>query len=412
VKRRLTFTLAAQLCAAFAGAQTLSERGFIEARGFLFPQVAATDATRLVGDVLLRDELFFKPTSWLQFAGGADLRANSHDQVDSKWRLDWKDRGILRPPLSLRRLTATVTAGPFAVDIGKQFIRWGRADVTYPTDRFAPRDYLTLIEPELLPVTGVRPSVQIGSETFEGVWLPQLTPSRLPLLRQRWTFIPSEAAALGIIDGGLQIDSASQYGARWRHTGGRVESALMYFDGSNHLPDVHINADPERRAIEIRRIYPRTRMYGADAAIPTSLLTLKLETAYVTSPGDTTEEYVLYVIEAERQAGEWLLDAGYAGDFVTQAAASAGYSFAPDRGLARALIARAAYTIDPRRTLTVEGALRQTGDGVYLKAEYSSAIGRYWRVTASGVELQGKAADFLGQYRRNSHAAVTLRFSF
>ena len=121
---------------------------------------------------------------------------------------------------------------------------------------------------------------------------------------------------------------------------------------------------------------------------------------------------MLYVIEAERQVGEWLLDAGYAGDVVTQRAPGTGQPFAPDRGLARALIARAVYTIDARQTLSFEGAVRQTGDGVYLRAEYSSAVGRYWRLTLSGVELDGKADDFLGQYRRNSHVLAVLRFNF
>jgi hypothetical protein len=35
-----------------------------------------------------------------------------------------------------------------------------------------------------------------------------------------------------------------------------------------------------------------------------------------------------------------------------------------------------------------------------------------WRLTLSGVGLGGDADDFLGQYRRNSHGSITLRFSF
>jgi hypothetical protein len=412
MRRTLALALAVHVWAAGATAQTFSERGFIEGGGLLFPQTTAFDNVRSTGDLLVREELFFKPASWIQFGGGVDARANSHDQVDRRWRLDWRDRGILRPTLSLRRLTATITAPHFTVDVGKQFIRWGRADVTYPTDRFAPRDYVNVLDPELLAVTGVRPSVQIGSETFEAVWLPQLTPSRLPLLDQRWTFIPPAAAGLTIIDEGSHIRSVSQYGARWRHTGGHLETALSYFDGQNHLPDVYSTVTAEGTALEIRRVYPTIRMYGADAAIPTDVLTLKLEAAYVKAPAHDTDEYLLYVMEAERQSGEWLLDLGYAGDVVTRRSQSSGQPFAPDRGLARALIGRAAYTIDPRQTLTFEGAVRQNGDGVYFRGDYSSALGRYFRITMYGVAIDGANTDFLGQYRRNSHAAVTLRFSF
>ena len=58
--------------------------------------------------------------------------------------------------LSLRRLTATFTHGPLTVDVGKQFIRWGKADIINPTDRFAPRDFLNVVDTEFLAVTGVR----------------------------------------------------------------------------------------------------------------------------------------------------------------------------------------------------------------------------------------------------------------
>jgi hypothetical protein len=62
--------------------------------------------------------------------------------------------------------------------------------------------------------------------------------------------------------------------------------------------------------------------------------------------------------------------------------------------------------------LTFEGAVRQNGDGVYAKAEYSQARGQHWRATVSGVAIAGHTDDFLGQYRRNSHVAVALRYSF
>jgi hypothetical protein len=119
---------------------------------------------------------------------------------------------------------------------------------------------------------------------------------------------------------------------------------------------------------------------------------------------------VLYVVEIERQVGEWLLDAGYAGEEIRTS--RGGFSFAPDRGVTQSIIGRASYTVDPRRTVTIEGAVRQTGEGFYLKGEYSQVWGQHWRMTATGVGLGGEADDFLGQFRLNSHGAIALRFSF
>ena len=40
--------------------------------------------------------------------------------------------------------------GPITVVAGKQFIRWGKADILNPTDRFAPRDFMEVVDNEFL----------------------------------------------------------------------------------------------------------------------------------------------------------------------------------------------------------------------------------------------------------------------
>ena len=395
--------------AATANAQPVSYTGFLEGRGFLFPQEAPNDPERRMFDGLFRNELTVR-ADWFSLVAGIDLRANTHDQVEDEWRLDYEDRTLLRPPASLRRLVATITARALTLDIGKQFIRWGRADIIYPTDRFAPRDYLNVIDSELLPVIAARASLQIGDETLEGIWVPRLTPTRLPLLDQRWVSLPPEVASLSVIDSGSVFPRGAQLGARWRHTGSRFETAVSFFDGFNHLPDIEGTVRPETGEIAVLRVHPTIRMYGGDLAVPTAWITLKAEVAYVTSPPKTSDEYILYVLEIERQIGEWLLDLGYAGEVVREDRVSV--SFAPDRGMAKSIIGRAAYTLDPQRTVVIEGAARQDGDGLYGKLEYTQALSGRWRLTLTGVGLAGDQDDFLGQYRRNSYASVALRYSF
>src|SRR5258708_27527196 len=84
-------------------AQTVTQRGFVDGRAFLFPQDALNDTTTLVADFLVRDEVFVKAAPWIQFAGGLDLRASSHDQVEDEWRLDFSARSTRRARLSGRR---------------------------------------------------------------------------------------------------------------------------------------------------------------------------------------------------------------------------------------------------------------------------------------------------------------------
>jgi hypothetical protein len=296
-----------------------------------------------------------------------------------------------------------------SLDIGKQFIRWGRADILSPVDRFAPRDFVNVLDSEFLPVVGARAAVRAGSESFEVVWVPQMTPSRMPLLGQRWTVLPAEAAGFSIEDRGATFPTRSEYGFRWSHTG-RFEMGLSVFDGFNHLPDIAADVEPDLGTISLTRSYAALRSYGGEVAVPTSAFTVKAEAAWFTSPTAVSDEYVLYVAEIERQMGEWLINAGYTGEVATIDRQAT--SFAAERGVADSVIGRASYTIDPRRTFSVEGAARRNGRGVFVRGEYSQAFGRHWRLTLAAAGIGGEDDDFLGQYARNSHVSAALRFSY
>ena len=395
-----------------AQGQMISHRGFVEGAAFVFPVEARNDPTHLVGDLLVREDVSVRPARWFLMQVGLDLRANTDDQVQASWELDWDDRGSARPRLSIRRLAATLTHGPLTIEVGKQFVRWGKTDVVVPTDRFAPRDFLTVVDAPYLAITALRGTVQAGTHTLEAVWSPHLTPSRLPLLGHRWAVLPSSAPSnLSIVETPVAFPSRGQAGLRYGQIRDRFDYSVSVYDGFHHLPEIRLDRfDPLTETVALTRVYPPLRSYGADAAVPLPWFTLKTEAAYVTSPSPSTDEYLLYVVQVERQSGEWLLIGGYAGEVVTERRSP--FVFAPDRGLGRAFLGRAAYTIDANRSVEFEGAARYNGDGVYVKAEYSQAYRQHWRAIVSGVALAGDADDFIGQYRRNSYLRFLLRYSF
>jgi hypothetical protein len=47
-----------------------------------------------------------------------------------------------------------------------------------------------------------------------------------------------------------------------------------------------------------------------------------------------------------------------------------------------------------------------------VKGQYSEALEAHWRWTVAGVVIGGERDDFIGQYRRNSHLQLTMRYSF
>ena len=195
-------------------------------------------------------------------------------------------------------------------------------------------------------------------------------------------------------------------GIAWRAVS---STSLSFFKGYSHLPEFAVLVLPDP-ALEIRRTYAKLTSVGGDVAVPLPWFTLKAESAWLTSPAPATEEFILYVIQVERQAGEWLFIGGYAGDIVT--AEGTAVRFSPDRGLTRAFVGRASYTIDTNRSVLFETVARQNGDGFLGRVEYSQALGAHGRVTGGFRLIRGDPEDFLGQYRRNSSGYFSWRYSF
>ena len=391
-------------------AQDFTQRGFLDFQFTAYPQTAPLDSGRAIGEALLRYDPAYKVSPRFRLSASFEARTDSHRQVERTGGLSWQDRGLQRPAFAVRQLSATYHRGGVTVELGKQFIHWGKTDILNPTDRFAPRDFLNVVDNEFLAVTAARVTWEARSgDTIDFVYAPRFTPSRSPLLNQRWAVLPEFLQHVAVRDTGARLPGGPQYGIRWSHLGRSFEHSLSFYEGFNHLPsfDGWIATSPPR--VEVVRFYPKMRMAGGDVAIPLRWFTAKGEAAYFTSSTTQADEYLQYVVQLERQSGEWLLVGGYTGEYVTRAAGA--YSFAPDRGLARAFLGRAQYTIDVNRSLAFEGAVRRNGGGVSLKFEYTQAIGQHLRATASFTLIRGAPTDYLGMYRRNSHGTLSLRYS-
>src|ERR1051326_2570374 len=167
-------------------AQDFSQRGFLETTGYFFPQTVPGDSSHAINETLLRYEAFFKAGPSLRFAAEVDARIDSHQESERRWHLSWWDRERRRPSFDMRRLSATYTAGRLTVEAGRQFIRWGKTDVVNPTDRFAPRDYVNVVDNDFLGVMAVRTTYGSQENTLDLIYSPRFTPSRVPLIEQRW----------------------------------------------------------------------------------------------------------------------------------------------------------------------------------------------------------------------------------
>jgi hypothetical protein len=294
--------------------------------------------------------------------------------------------------------------------VGKQFVRWGQSDIISPTDHFTARDYLVTASSEVLATTAARFTYAAPRDALEFVYAPRMTPSRMPLLDQRWVGLQASVPGVPLVDGDIRYPGGPQYGARWRHLGSRLEYSASFFKGFNHLALLDVTVPATRDRALIGRRHAAIRAWGADAVAPLPGVTLKAETSWQQATSNDADDYGLWVIQAERQQADWLLIGGYVGEWVSEERGA--LSFAPDRGLARSVIGRVSRTLEGNRGFFVEAVARQDFDGLYAKAEYSHGIASNWRVTLQAQILRGRVDDFLGQYRLNSWAGARTRFNF
>ena len=390
-----------------ARAQRLTYRGFADAGLLFYPRTAPNDDTRLVADAVARVEPTLNVRPGIRIASSFEARSDTHEMSGAGVRY-W-DRTRRRPSFAARTLVLTLSKGLVTLDAGKQFVRWGQSDIISPTDYFTPRDFLITATTEILGVTAARLTVGNDRDSVELVYTPRLTSSRAPLLDQRWVGLGASAVGRPLIDAGTTFPSGGQFGARYRRTG-RVEYSVSFFQGPHHLPLLDARPRAQDGALLVSRTHPEVRGWGGDMAATVPGLTLKAEAAWLQARDKDADDYGLWVVQMERQQGEWLAIGGYVGEWVTEARGR--LRFAADRGLARSVMARVSRSFDDGGALSIEGVARQNGDGFYLKTEYSRTWRGGVRLTFQALALGGADGDFLGQYRRNSLGGARARWSF
>jgi hypothetical protein len=394
--------------------QTFEQRGFVELDVLGFPRTAPNDSGQAIGSGVFRWDATYKVAPWITFSGGVEAQADTHRDTERSLRFDLDSRGLLRPALSLRSLQMTLHKGHFTADLGKQFIHWGKTDILNPTDRFAPRDYMYVVGSEPLAILAARVGVEYQGTSVDLVWEPRFTPSRIPVINQRWALLPPDVPPR-VENAGTVFPGGGQYGVRIDHIGRGYEISGSVFEGYNHLPLLISNVDPAAQTLDVQRFYPKIRTYGTDAAIPLRFFTIKTEAALFTSRENSvnaprSDTYLLWVAQLERQFRQWVFAAGYAGQTVFDQRYP--IYFDPERGLTKTILAKAVYNLDAPTSISIETATRQNGRGTWTTAEVSRQLANHWRLIAGITVIAGNRNDFLGEYHQNSFGILKVRYSF
>ena len=399
------------------GADRSTQRGFVETRALIFPQDAANDAdTSRRRSAASREEVFVQADR-LAADRRRRRRAGQHARPG---------RRILGARHRRSRRATTGAVGPPAGGDGDPWtVDARRRQAVHPLGQSRHRDADGSIRAARLPerhrqssfwrVRGVRARAGMVSEHVSTrSWVPFFTPSRMPLLDQRWTPCSGASVELrGIVEGARAAARLAGRGALESHgrraTSGRCRTSTA----TTTCPTIARDASPlpnprcraSRSSVRTRRLPAHADDRRRRARCRRAGSTIKGEAAYfivvlaaggrlraVRDPARAPDRRVVAGRRLRRRSGD--------------RAARASWCSRPIAA-ARAIVRRPRrlHASTPIAASAIEASCGRTAEASTSRASSRRAYGPHWRTTVTGAVIGGDADDFLGQYRRNSHVS-------
>ncbi|MBI1996290.1 MAG: hypothetical protein HYS66_07475 [Deltaproteobacteria bacterium] len=337
-------------------------------------------------------------------------KADSGNYVKEPW-MNFRDSTFHDPYFSFNQGYLRYRAESFDVTVGKQIYSWGTADGYNPTDYLLnPWDYQDIPDREKLGVFSISANYYLPNTSFQFIVMPHFTPSRIPMVNNRWLGVgepardllgPFAKLALPLIDFIIK-DGRKLPPKRFENTQVAFRAktsaisgwdlSLSYFDGYDNLPVVSVGGPicvlvPTLGPVCVgppKTVFPRVRAVGADfsttfgklevhgeavakfydAGLTTDRMPVVIGGRYVWDQSDVGGlglEQILFVLEYGHDFDLHKRDNPLTRDL----------SFFV-RPIQSTIISRVGFKIDDANELTLSGAVNFYGpNSGYLQPKYS-----------------------------------------
>ena len=391
--------------------------GFIEYRNFTYFRDDASDdkINRAEGVIKLEYEKYIGDLG--KFLVAPKLIFDN-DNYSSSYIDEFENKGARRLSFDLEEYYAEFNFSSFDLKVGKQIFSWGKADGFNPTDNLNPRNYVDLfVEEEKIGVPAINLLYYWNDFTFDLIFIPTYTPTRLPLLNSRHSFLDPEAPT--VVNGReLPADtlSSSQTGIRIsRHFSGWDLSA-SYYDGYDDLTLATVESDQSLTAR-----YNRTRVVGVDFATTFGGLGVHGEAAQFFYDGSKNEDYLQYILGIDYNWTNVIYDHDiflileYMGDTTTQSREDKRPAFASGLGRVSRNSFLSTITYKFSDTLELETKLANNLDhhlSYVINPEINYDITDAFKLTFGIDFIEGNQTTFFGQFDNDDRSYFFLRYSF
>ena len=391
--------------------------GFIEYRNFTYFRDDASDdkINRAEGILKLEYEKYIGDSGKFLIAPKLIF---DNDNYSSSYIDEFENKGARRLSFDLEEYYAEFNFSSFDLKVGKQIFSWGKADAFNPTDNLNPRDYIDLfVEEEKIGVPGINLLYYWNDFTFDLVFIPTYTPTRLPLTNSRHSFLDPEIST--VVNGReLPADtlSSSQTGIRvLRHISG-WDLSLSYYDGYDDLTLAIVEDDQS-----LTPEYYRTRVIGVDFATTFGGMGVHGEAAQFFYDGSKNEDYLQYIVGIDYTWTNVIHDHDiflileYMGDTTTQSREDERPAFASGLGRVFRNSFLSTLTYKFSDTLELENKLLFNTDhhmSYVIKPEVHYDISDELKLTFGIDFIEGVEETFFGQFDNDDRSYFFLRYSF
>jgi hypothetical protein len=297
--------------------------------------------------------------------------------------------------------------------VGKQIFDWSVTDTVSPSDNLSPRDWTDLIEWERIGIPAI--NIKVGQDHYlQAVYVPFFTPSKLPLINERW--IPESSPSL-ITPEDLPDKTRGQFAVRTGTTAHSIDFALTYFNGFSFSPALFV-APAGNGNLGTESEYFNEQVVSASISTVIENTAMRAEIGYFDQNGE--EDFFQYVIGADREWSNIISppDSFYALVQYVNAVKTGGVSLSnPEltdfrQVFNNSIMSRLKYTFPGGRwAIKLEGALDLGRFDSYVEPAVVLTLNSF-EIEAGISIISGEEGTFWGSFDKNDRLFLTTKYSF
>jgi len=404
--------------------------GTLEFRAYAYDSIHELDDVRYPVELLLNQELALDFSANWSFVGSLQYRVDNR-HFTSGIIDEWNEESPRRFHLNLPEAYVRWSGERTDITLGKRIFAWGKADGFNPADNLNPYDYLDFLTAEKMGIMSLAWSYSGSMSGIDLVFVPMLTPSRIPEGDNRWQIMVPfsdfpQNTLFHIADRELPSRTIqnSQFAFRFWATFAGLDLDLTAYKGFDPIPAVDFSppnliSPPHLFGITFTPVFNKIEEYSLALSRAFGGTSIHLESSYRITADRFDDDFLSYVLGLNHSfyVGTFIEEIRVIAEFIDETWIHEKQS--DERVttlLSRPLRDTAMLNLDVRFTesnhLEVTTAYNLKQKDYALQTSFKYGFSDAFKVRLGVDLLHGKPGTFWGNWSQNDRAFLELQYFF